>query len=103
MTRINSFTFTGLLSCTQFWSAISRRVSVEMSPVRMMTGELGMTFLPQLFGDLKPIQAIREIEVGQDEIGPDRRALQHCLRGNAVGRRCHMMAFVLEKKFEELA
>jgi hypothetical protein len=30
--------FTGLLSCTQSCSAISRKVPVDMSPVRMMTG-----------------------------------------------------------------
>ena len=38
MACVSSFSFTGLLSCTQSWSAISRKVPVEMSPVRMMTG-----------------------------------------------------------------
>ena len=38
MTCVNSVSFTGLLSRTQFLSAISRKVPVDMSPVRMMTG-----------------------------------------------------------------
>ena len=35
---VSSLAFTGLLRCTQPPSAISRNVSVEMSPVRMMAG-----------------------------------------------------------------
>ena len=38
MACVSSFSFTGLLSCTQSRSAMSRKASVDMSPVRMMTG-----------------------------------------------------------------
>ena len=38
MWRVSSFARTGLFRCTQPWAAISRRVSVEMSPVRTMAG-----------------------------------------------------------------
>ena len=38
MTCPSSFNRTGLFSCMQFWSAMSRNVLVEMSPVRMTAG-----------------------------------------------------------------
>lgn len=38
MTCLNSSSFTGLLSCTQFWLAMSCNEPVEMSAVRTMTG-----------------------------------------------------------------
>ena len=43
-----SSSFTGLLSCTQFCCATSRSVAVDMSPVRMMAGNLPLQLLAHL-------------------------------------------------------
>ena len=43
--------------------AMSRKVSVEISPVRMMTGNIATEASAQLRGDLQPVHAVRQIVV----------------------------------------
>ena len=77
MTCVSSFNFTGLLSCTQFC-----RGDIAQGTGRDITGQnddrdLAMQLLPQLCGDLEPVQAAGQIVVGEDEVGPDRPSRHH--------------------------
>ena len=65
--------------------------------------DLAMKLLPQLRGDLKPVHAVRQIVVREDEVGPDRPSRHQFQRRDAVRRCRRAMAFVLEEKLEELA
>ncbi len=62
-----------------------------------------MKLFPQLRGDLKPVHAVRQIVVCEDEVGSDRPSRHQLQRRDAVGRRCHAMALVREEELEELA
>ncbi len=62
-----------------------------------------MKFLPKLRSELKPVQAIGEIVVGEYEVGPDRPSFHQVQRCNAIDRCCRAMALVLEENLKELA
>ena len=47
--------------------------------------DLAMQRLPQLRGDLKPVHAVGQIVVGEDEVGADRAARHQFQRRVAVG------------------
>ena len=62
-----------------------------------------MKLLPQLRGELEPVHAVRQIVVCKDEVRSDRPSRHQFQRGDAVGRCCGAMAFVLEEELEEFA
>ncbi len=47
--------------------------------------DLAMKLLPQLRRDLKPVHAVRQIVVGEDEVGSDRSSRHQFQRRDAVG------------------
>ena len=65
--------------------------------------DLAMQLFPQLRGDLEPVHAVRQIVVGQDEIGPDRPSRHQFQRRDPVRRRRRAMALVLEQELEQFA
>ena len=86
----SSLAFTGLFRCRQPPWAISRKVSVEMSPVRMIGRDLVTERLPQAGDDLQAVQTVRQIVVGDDEVRTYRPARRQFQRLSAIldGRSC---------------
>ena len=100
---VSSRNFTGLLNCTQSCSAISRSASVEMSPVRMMNGILRSSSPPQSLRNFDAGQAVRQIVVGEDEIGALLRVGQQGQGGGTVDRGQGVVALLLQEEFEVFA
>ena len=100
MACVSSFSFTGLLSCAQSCRAMSRKVPVDDVAGQNDDRNLAMKLLPQFRGDLEPIHAVRQVVVGEDQVGPNRPARHQIQRRDAVRRRRHAMALVLEEELE---
>ena len=62
-----------------------------------------MKLFPELRRKLKTVHPVWQIVVGEKQIRPQRGSRDQFQRCNAVTGRRHLIAFIFEKKFEEVS